>query len=151
MHGHMKDAMQRDISPFQYDYSSDGPEVKTIRRETVNEFSDWQEGQSYFGVGTPNTLGAQRRMEARKDAIASPETDDPQPIGPMAQREKEILQSFCVLSRTVMDKVFKYRQAADCLCPDRARHPLANFEFSNAVFDYIRNATFDRMQREGKL
>jgi hypothetical protein len=149
---------------------NDGQEVQTIRRETVNKFADWQEreeintelntesieryGSPFYRLPESHKIRVRSqvaRKEAEIDAIGTPETNDPQHSGPMVQRDKEVLQSFCILSRMVMDKVFRYRQAADCICPDRARHPLANFEFSDAVLAYIKRAVIRSIIEDGKL
>lgn len=121
---------------FGHDPANEGKEVQTIRREAVNSFADWQ---------------------AENNVIASSETDDPKPleavVPPVSDREKEVLESFCILSRSVMNHVFRYRESADCLCPQRPRHPLLVncFEYSPKVFDYIREAVFQRMQKEGAI
>lgn len=123
------------IKRFGNDPGSDGQEVQTIRRETVNSFADWQEEPE----------------ETKNNAIASPQTVETVSPGPMTQREKEVLQSFCILSRSVMQHVYKYSQSADCICLDRARHPLASFEFSDAVLTYIKRAVTRSMIEDGKL
>ena len=133
---------------------ADGPEVNIIRRETINRFADRQDNTKPENVQNLPSLAANM-------------THDPAGVGPITQplrifpttpedmsmsgREREVLQSFCILSRSVMERVFHYQQAADCVCPDRARHPLAGFEYSEKVFNYIREAVYMRMCKEGKI
>lgn len=66
----------------------DGLEVRTIRREQVNRFCDWKEDELLPFSCVPFVHErARTAFDPQNDAIASPQTNDPQASGPVTQGE----------------------------------------------------------------
>lgn len=63
----------------------------------------------------------------------------------------KIVAEYCKLSATVAGQVFKCAHAADCFCGDFESRVggLWNYQYEDAVLDYIREAVYERMKREG--
>ena len=62
---------------------------------------------------------------------------------------QEVITAYCELSKEVAEKIFHWSRAADCFCSPQDEN--WNYQYENAVLDYIRAAVHEKMQRDGKL
>ena len=60
-------------------------------------------------------------------------------------KREEIIKKFCELSAKVMEKKFKYAIPADCFCE---HYDKDNFQFDQAVIDFIIDATNEKLEKE---
>ena len=58
----------------------------------------------------------------------------------------EVIAEYCKLSAQVAQGVFDYEHAADCFC--QKQDPNWNYQYQDAVLDYIRAAVHEKMKRE---
>ncbi len=60
----------------------------------------------------------------------------------------EVISAFCELSSEVMREKFSCDLPADCFCDDHYKPRFENFQFSELIIDFIKEAVAEKLESE---
>ena len=61
-------------------------------------------------------------------------------------RKTEVTSAFCNLATHVARNKYQHQYAADCFCGDKKTR--THFEFDEIIFEYIRQAVYEKLARD---